>query len=165
MTDPNHTACSPIAVPRRAALSLGFAAVVGLAAAALARAEAGGIKVTALYGNPKNPEEFEKYYAGTHMPLVYDVKEIKRSELALGIPGPDGKPPPFYRITELYFDSAEQLKQAAETAQWKSLRRAASPYSYRRSHSCPTTARPARDTCGLLVALGRCSFSFGVSLP
>ena len=53
------------------------------------------------------------------MPLVYDVKEIKRSELALGIPGPDGKPPPFYRITELYFDSAEQLKQAAETAQWK----------------------------------------------
>jgi hypothetical protein len=96
------------------------------------------------------------------MPLVYDVKEIKRSELALGIPGPDGKPPPFYRITELYFDSAEQLKQAAETAQWKSLRRAASPYSYRRSHRCPTTARPARDTCGLLVALGRCSFSFGV---
>jgi hypothetical protein len=56
-------------------LSLGFAAVVGLAAAALARAEAGGIKITALYGNPKNPEEFEKYYAGTHMPLVYDVKE------------------------------------------------------------------------------------------
>ena len=91
MTDPNHTACSPIAVPRRAALSLGFAAVVGLAAAAVARAEAGGIKITALYGNPKNPEEFEKYYAETHMPLVYDVKEIKRTELAVGIPGPDGK--------------------------------------------------------------------------
>jgi uncharacterized protein (TIGR02118 family) len=121
MTDASHTASSPIAVARRAALSLGFAAVAGLAAAAVARAEAGGIKITALYGNPKNPEEFEKYYAGTHMPLVYDVKEIKRSELALGIPGPDGKPPPFYRITELYFDSAEQLKQAAETAQWKKV--------------------------------------------
>jgi hypothetical protein len=45
------------------------------------------------------------------MPLVYDVKEIKRSELALGIPAPDGKPLPFYRITELYFDSAEQLER------------------------------------------------------
>ena len=32
-----------------------------------------------------HPEKFEKYYAGTHMPLVYDVKEIKRTELAVGI--------------------------------------------------------------------------------
>jgi uncharacterized protein (TIGR02118 family) len=121
MTDTKGTARSPIAVPRRAALSLGFAAVAGLAAAAVARAETGGIKITALYGPPKNPEQFEKYYTGTHMPLVYDVKEIKRTELAMGIPGPDGKPPPFYRITELYFDSAEQLTQAAETAQWKKV--------------------------------------------
>jgi uncharacterized protein (TIGR02118 family) len=110
-----------MAVPRRAALSLGFAAVAGLAAAAVARAEAGGIKITALYGAPKDPEEFEKYYSGTHMPLVYAVKEIKRTELAVGIPGPDGKAPPFYRITELYFDSAEQLKQAAATEQWKKV--------------------------------------------
>jgi uncharacterized protein (TIGR02118 family) len=83
-------------------LSLGFAAVAGLAATAVAQAEAGGINITALYGNPKNPEEFEKYYTGTHMPLVYEVKEIRRTELAVGIPGPDGKPPPFYRITELF---------------------------------------------------------------
>jgi uncharacterized protein (TIGR02118 family) len=113
---------------------------------------------------------FEKYYPGTHMPLVYDVKEIKRTELAVGIPGPDGKPPPSYRITELYFDSAEQLKQAAETTQWKKVvedvpkfASVASPYSYRRSRSCPTTAQPAPGhvisalrPCGLLVALGRC---------
>jgi hypothetical protein len=88
MTDTKGTARSPIAVPRRAALSLGFAAVAGLAAAAVARAETGGIKITALYGPPKNPEQFEKYYTGTHMPLVYTS----------GIPGPDGKPPPFYRF-------------------------------------------------------------------
>ena len=86
MTDPNHTACSPIAVPRRAALSLGFAAVVGLAAAAVARAEAGGIKITALYGNPKNPEEFEKYYAGTHMPLVYDPVPMANPHLSIASP-------------------------------------------------------------------------------
>ena len=92
MTDPNHTACSPIAVPRRAALSLGFAAVVGLAAAAVARAEAGGIKITALYGNPKNPEEFEKYYAGTHMPLVYEVRRLSGVSWQWEFPVPMANP-------------------------------------------------------------------------
>jgi uncharacterized protein (TIGR02118 family) len=119
MADTQYTAA--LAVPRRAALSLGFAAVAGFAATAVARAEAGGIKITALYGAPKDPEQFEKYYSETHMPLVYGVKEMKRAELAVGIPGPDGKAAPYYRITELYFDSAEQLKQAAETEQWKKV--------------------------------------------
>ena len=29
------------------------------------------VKITALYGMPKDPEAFEKYYAETHMPMVY----------------------------------------------------------------------------------------------
>ena len=106
-------------VPRRTALSLGIAAIVGMAAPSVAHAEGagGGIKITVLYGAPKDPARFEKYYAETHMPMVYAVKEIKRTELATGLPGPGGSPPPFYRITELWFDSAEQLEQVAGTAQ------------------------------------------------
>jgi uncharacterized protein (TIGR02118 family) len=110
-------------VPRRTALSLGIAAIAGMAAPWVAHAEGagGGIKVTVLYGAPKDPAQFEKYYAETHMPMVYAVNEIKRTELATGLPGPGGSPPPFYRITELWFDSAEQLKQVAGTAQWKKI--------------------------------------------
>jgi uncharacterized protein (TIGR02118 family) len=110
-------------VPRRTALSLGIAAIVGMAAPSKAHAEGAGgeIKITVLYGAPKDPAQFEKYYAETHMPMVYAVNEIKRTELATGLPGPGGSPPPFYRITELWFDSAEQLKQVAGTAQWKKI--------------------------------------------
>jgi uncharacterized protein (TIGR02118 family) len=106
---------------RRTALSLGLAAMAGITGVLLTQAEAaaGGIKITVLYGEPKDPAQFEKYYAETHMPMVYAL--VKHTELAKGIPGPGGSSPPFYRITELYFDSAEQLQQIAATPEWKKI--------------------------------------------
>jgi uncharacterized protein (TIGR02118 family) len=121
MTIRKDTAQSPIAFPRRAALSLGVAAAAGLVAGTDTRAAAGGIKITVLYGAPKDPAAFEKYYLEKHMPLVYALKEIKRTELAVGLPGPDGKPPAFYRITELWFDSPEHLHQVAAMPEWKKI--------------------------------------------
>jgi hypothetical protein len=86
---------SPIAVLRRAALVLGLTAAAGLAGVdARAESAAGGIKLTVLYGAPKDPAEFEKYYLEKHMPIASAVKDIKRVELAKGLPSPDGKPQP-----------------------------------------------------------------------
>jgi uncharacterized protein (TIGR02118 family) len=114
---------SLIEVPRRSALSLGLAAVAWMAGGSFSHAAGadGGIKITVLYGAPKDPAQFEKYYAETHMPMVYAVKEIKRTELAMGLPGPGDAPPPFYRIFEAWFDSPEHLKQVTGTAQWKKI--------------------------------------------
>jgi uncharacterized protein (TIGR02118 family) len=111
------------AIPRRTALSLGLAAVAGMAATSVVHSEvaAGGIKLTVLFGAPKDPAEFEKYYLQIHMPMAAAVKDIKRVELAVGLPGPDGKPPAFYRITELWFDSPELFKQVTATQQWKAV--------------------------------------------
>ena len=85
-----ENARSLIKVPRRSALSLGLAAVAGMAGGAFVHAAGadGGIKLTVLFGTPKDPAQFEKYYAETHMPMVYAVKEIKRTEVAMGLPGP-----------------------------------------------------------------------------
>src|SRR6185369_3827577 len=44
------------------------------------------VKVTVLYSQPKSAEEFDKYYFGKHMPMVYAVKEIEKVEIAR--PGP-----------------------------------------------------------------------------
>jgi uncharacterized protein (TIGR02118 family) len=113
---------SPIGVPRRAALVLGLTAAAGLTGVdARAESAAGGIKLTVLYGAPKDPAEFEKYYLEKHMPIASAVKDIKRVELARGLPGPDGKPPSFYRITELWFDSPELFQQVTATPQWKAV--------------------------------------------
>lgn len=70
------------------------------------------IKLTVLYGQPKDPAAFEEYYATTHHDLVSKVKGIRRLELAKAVGGGDGGEPPYYRIAELYFDDMEQMQGA-----------------------------------------------------
>jgi uncharacterized protein (TIGR02118 family) len=122
MIDIDNETGSPVAVPRRTALSLGLAAAAGVIAGSEARAEAAGaVKVTVLYGEPKDPAAFEKYYLGNHMPMVYALKEIKHSEISMGLPGPDGKPPAFYRVAEIWFDNPEHMKQVTAMPEWKKI--------------------------------------------
>jgi uncharacterized protein (TIGR02118 family) len=100
-----------------------FAAASALIAGTGSSAEAAakGTKITVLYGAPKDPAAFEKYYAGTHMPMLYKAKGIKRIELAKGLPQPDGKPPAFYRITEIWFSSAKKMAAVTGTPGWKKI--------------------------------------------
>lgn len=113
------------AVGRRTGLALGLVAAGG--ALLTKRADAtevsgkGMVKITALYGMPKDPEAFEKYYAETHMPMVYRAEGLARVELGKPMPGPDGKPPAFYRITELWFESPEALQTALARPEWKKI--------------------------------------------
>ena len=121
MTTRKKTSSQPIA--RRAALVLGVAAasaaVLGARAAHAKKSkQAGEIKVTVLYGAPKSPDDFEKYYAETHMPMVYKTKGIKHIELAKPLPGPDGKPPAFYRVTELWFSNMKQFQAVTGSPGW-----------------------------------------------
>jgi uncharacterized protein (TIGR02118 family) len=78
-------------------------------------------KVTVLYGQPKNTAEFDKYYADTHMPMVYAVKEVKRVEISKPLPPPTGGDPPYYILTELWFDSLDTFKAVAATPEWKAI--------------------------------------------
>jgi uncharacterized protein (TIGR02118 family) len=82
---------------------------------------AGETKVTVLYSQPKNAEEFDKYYYGKHMPMVYAVKEIKKVEIARPGPTPTGAPPPYYLVTELWFESPEAFRKVAATPEWKAI--------------------------------------------
>ncbi|HEV8028588.1 MAG TPA: EthD family reductase [Stellaceae bacterium] len=108
---------------RRGALGLGLAAASALAVGAGSSAEAAtkGAKISVLYGAPKDPAAFEKYYAEKHMPMVYAMKGIKRIELAKCLPQPDGKPPGFYRITELWFSSAKKMASVMGTPEFKKI--------------------------------------------
>jgi len=80
-----------------------------------------GIKVTVLYGHPKSSEDFEKYYFGTHMPLVAAAKGGKRAETSKCPPAADGSPGPFYRIFEIWFDSQADMTAITATPEWKKV--------------------------------------------
>jgi uncharacterized protein (TIGR02118 family) len=70
------------------------------------------MKVTVLYGHPTSPDEFEKYYTGTHLPLAAKMKGMARLELTKFVAGADGGKPAFYRMGELYFTTQAQMDQA-----------------------------------------------------
>lgn len=64
------------------------------------------IKVTFLYGHPKDPAAFEKHIVEVHNPLASKVKGIRRVETAKTV-GPDAK---YYRIHELWFDDVDAMQ-------------------------------------------------------
>jgi uncharacterized protein (TIGR02118 family) len=101
------------------AIALGLA-VAGYTSPAAAQA-AGGMKLTVLYGPPKSADDFERYYFGTHMPMVHAAKGGIRTETAKGVPGADGAAPAFYRIFQAWFESAAQMAAITGTAEWKKL--------------------------------------------
>lgn len=75
------------------------------------------MKVTVLYGHPKSSDEFEKYYASTHLPLAAKMKGLQRLELTRFSGAPDGGKPAFYRMAELYFASQAQMEQTLGSAE------------------------------------------------
>jgi uncharacterized protein (TIGR02118 family) len=73
------------------------------------------IKITVLYGRPDDPAAFEKHFDEVHVPLVEKMPNLRRFEKALVVATPDGSPPPYYRVVELFFDSEEELQASLAT--------------------------------------------------
>jgi uncharacterized protein (TIGR02118 family) len=112
-------------VRRRTGLALGLVAL-GTGVLATRKAEAGTsgkgmMKVTVLYGDPKDQAAFEKYYADHHMPMIYAVEGVARVELSRPMPGPDNKAPPYYRITEIWFKDPATMKEVRSRPEWKKI--------------------------------------------
>ena len=84
------------------------------------RAESGGVKLTVLYAKQKDPEAFNNYYFSKHMALVAKIPGLKRTEVATILPPPPDQPePPYWRITELYFQSVNDLQKAFASEEGK----------------------------------------------
>jgi uncharacterized protein (TIGR02118 family) len=78
-------------------------------------------KITVLYAQPKNAEEFDKHYSEKHVPMLNAIKEIKKVEVSKPVAAPNGAAP-YYQITEIYFDSPEALKTTTESPAWAAVR-------------------------------------------
>jgi uncharacterized protein (TIGR02118 family) len=70
------------------------------------------IKLTVLYGQPKDPAAFERYYIDTHTPIALKVKGLRRFEISKVAATADGSPSPYYRTADLYFDDMAGLQKA-----------------------------------------------------
>jgi uncharacterized protein (TIGR02118 family) len=70
------------------------------------------IKLSVLYGHPKDPAEFERYYANVHTPIALKVKGMRRFEVAKILSNEAGQPSPHYRTADIYFDDAAAMQKA-----------------------------------------------------
>jgi uncharacterized protein (TIGR02118 family) len=70
------------------------------------------VKLVVAYGQPDDPAAFDKYYADTHIPLVYKIPKLRRFESGKVLGTPDGSPAPFYYLAELSFEDADELQAA-----------------------------------------------------
>jgi uncharacterized protein (TIGR02118 family) len=72
-----------------------------------------------LYGPPKSPDAFEKYYAETHMPIASKMQGVRRIELSKVTGTADGSAPAFYRLADLYFDDVAHMQRVMSTPEGK----------------------------------------------
>ena len=75
------------------------------------------VKLIVIYPRPKDIEAFEKLYQEEHVPMAVEKLSGKTKLVATKVVAtPDGTPPPFYRIAEVYFPSLEALQACAQSA-------------------------------------------------
>ena len=74
------------------------------------------VKLVVVYGPPEDPAAFDRHYAETHIPLVHKIPGLRRFEAGKVLGTPDGSPAPYYYLAELFFDTAEDLQAAFQSA-------------------------------------------------
>lgn len=75
------------------------------------------VVVNVFYNAPTDPEAFEAYYLGTHMPIAEQIPGLEKAVLLKGLPGPDGSPPAYYRLTQLWYADAAAMAAAMSSPQ------------------------------------------------
>jgi uncharacterized protein (TIGR02118 family) len=79
------------------------------------------IKLTVLYDRPADVEGFDSHYMGTHVPLAKKVPGLDRIEVTRFDPGPDGAPPRYHLMAELYFADAAAMRSALGSPEGREL--------------------------------------------
>lgn len=73
------------------------------------------VRLLVLYGHPKDPEAFDRYYAEIHIPLAKRMQGFKKWTIGKVLGTPDGKPSDYYYIADLYAESREAIEAVLAT--------------------------------------------------
>jgi uncharacterized protein (TIGR02118 family) len=71
----------------------------------------------ALYQTPDDPDEFERHYFGTHVPLVEKTPGLVENRVHRVVRQFVGKPS-YHLLAELVFESADAMKEAFASEEW-----------------------------------------------
>ncbi len=72
-------------------------------------------KITVIFDNPPDPQQFENAYGAGHVDLAAALPGLQRLEAAKVWPKEDGSETPAYRLLDLYFADYEAASAAVTT--------------------------------------------------
>ena len=73
------------------------------------------IRVLALHNTPIELSSYDDYYVNVHMPLVQRIPGVRNIRYGRVIRAADGGPPPYFLISDVYFDDEAALQTALES--------------------------------------------------
>ena len=77
------------------------------------------IRLTVLYGHPENPDEFDRYYHETHIPLARKMQGLKGWTIGKCQAAEPGEKPPYYMIVGLYAESRAAMEAILDSPEGK----------------------------------------------
>lgn len=63
------------------------------------------IRLMVMYGHPKDPAAFDRYYTEVHLPIAKKIKGFTRWTVGKVTGTPDGQPSPYYYFADLFAES------------------------------------------------------------
>ena len=69
------------------------------------------VRLLVLYGQPKDPAAFDKYYSEVHIPIARRMRGLKKWTVGKVTGTADGQPSPYYYLADLYMESREDFEK------------------------------------------------------
>ncbi|MEO1999607.1 MAG: EthD family reductase [Planctomycetaceae bacterium] len=67
------------------------------------------IRLLVLYGQPDDPEAFDRHYQEVHIPIAKRMPGLKKWTIGKVQGTPDGQKPPYYYVADLYMETREDF--------------------------------------------------------
>jgi uncharacterized protein (TIGR02118 family) len=74
-------------------------------------------RLVVLYGTPKDPGAFDKYYFETHVPIAKQIPGLRKYEVSRGAIGTPAGPARHHLIATLHFDDMNAVQNAFASPQ------------------------------------------------
>jgi len=71
-------------------------------------------KIIVLFGQPKDPKQFDEEYWKDHVPVAKQMPGLKKYTVHKIVGAPRGEPA-YYQVVELEFENMDYLKKALES--------------------------------------------------
>jgi uncharacterized protein (TIGR02118 family) len=79
-------------------------------------------RLSVLYGVPKDPAEFDRYYREVHIPVARRMRGLARWTITPILKPPDGSVLPYHMIADLYTRTREQMDAVLASPEGRAAR-------------------------------------------